>query len=293
MGMVSATIAEMGVKRIKKGKTANLCVADITYLIVNLMDARKNLDREDFLKVQELFDEFQTCKKKRSMDFYRYVDTVSKIIEQYDKIAPYEKYSGNNADELRYIMQLLRNDETKRNIEEELSDFAEKNYPNDFQEIMEIIQSACGVISDEVAKAYIGVLSLYLFFGKTVCLSYFDQLMLFEIEKDQVFTIIGAPFFCSALCSEGIITEEEKSERLERYSSALKEMTEKKEEKKPTGTMTYLTVLNQLLSKAQPDGTYIDPESGTKYNLKDQYDLADATDVEVWRLEKQGYKIVP
>lgn len=31
----------------------------------------------------------------------------------------------------------------------------------------------------------------------------------------------------------------------------------------------------------------------TKYNMKDPYDRAEATDVEVMKLEEQGYKIVP
>lgn len=56
-------------------------------------------------------------------------------------------------------------------------------------------------------------------------------------------------------------------------------------------TLPYGKVMNQLLSKTQPDGTYIDPEDGTKYNMKDPYDRAEATDVEVMKLEEHGYKI--
>lgn len=50
-----------------------------------------------------------------------------------------------------------------------------------------------------------------------------------------------------------------------------------------TKVTPYLTVLNRLWSKAQPDGIYISPETGEKYNLNDPYDREEIVTAETWR----------
>jgi hypothetical protein len=50
-------------------------------------------------------------------------------------------------------------------------------------------------------------------------------------------------------------------------------------------------VENRILSKTSPDGIYTDPESGTKYNMNEVHDAADAVLAEMWRLDLKGYTV--
>lgn len=96
MGMFGDIKAIKDLQKIKKGGTAKLSISQVTGLITNMMDARKNLSEEQFNGVYKLFNELRKCNTKIEMDKSEYSETAVDIIKRFDKIAPYIKYSGGN-----------------------------------------------------------------------------------------------------------------------------------------------------------------------------------------------------
>ena len=109
MGFFSDAKAVFDVQRIKTGKgTAKLSISQIVNLLINLPDAQKKLSADEFNQVYILFKEMRKCKTKLLLNMDGYVDTAIKIIKEFDKIAPYEKYSGGNEIEFSFMMADIR-----------------------------------------------------------------------------------------------------------------------------------------------------------------------------------------
>ena len=104
MGLISDIQAILSIQRIKSGGIAKLSTAQIVNLIINLPDAHANLSAEECSHIHDLYKEMRKCTTKIPMDMNFYCDTAIKIILEFDKIAPYEKYSGGNENEFSFMM---------------------------------------------------------------------------------------------------------------------------------------------------------------------------------------------
>lgn len=109
MGVFSGIQAMKSVSKLKSGGTAKLSLAQVSNLIINLPDAQKKLSPAQFNSVYALFREFQKCKTKHEVDLSGYYAMAVDIIKKFDKIAPYEKYSGGNELEFSFLMDEIRN----------------------------------------------------------------------------------------------------------------------------------------------------------------------------------------
>lgn len=107
---ISGINAHNAMKRIRAGKTAKLSIAQITNLIINLPDAQKNLNKEEFRNVYSIYLGLCKVKQKIKMNCDKYLDTAIWIIKKFDAYAPYEKYSGGNEVEFAGLMDEIRND---------------------------------------------------------------------------------------------------------------------------------------------------------------------------------------
>jgi len=81
-------------KKIRNGGTALLSKKDVSNLIINLFDAKKNLCPEDYKSVYSLYNQYQSDKSKKEMNISNYLEIANQIIEEFEKIAPYHLYSG-------------------------------------------------------------------------------------------------------------------------------------------------------------------------------------------------------
>ena len=104
MGLISDILAILSVQKIKSGGIAKLSTAQIVNLIINLPDAHANLSAEEYSQIHDLYKGMRKCTTKIPMDMNFYCDTAIKIILEFDKIAPYEKYSGGNEIEFSFMM---------------------------------------------------------------------------------------------------------------------------------------------------------------------------------------------
>lgn len=105
MGYLSGLKAVLAVEKMKKGGTAKLSIGQITNLIVNMPDAQKNLSKEQFQNVYSMYLAFTKCNTKMLIDLGEYYETACQIISVFNKLAPYELYSGGNKIETKFLLQ--------------------------------------------------------------------------------------------------------------------------------------------------------------------------------------------
>lgn len=113
MGIISAIQAIFAIQKIRNGGVASLSIAQVANNIISLSDAQKNLPKEKDDQVRTLFYEMQKCTTKMPMDMETYMDVALRIIKNFDKIAPYEKYSGGNEIEYSFFMDDVREHDYK------------------------------------------------------------------------------------------------------------------------------------------------------------------------------------
>ena len=94
MGVISGIDALLSVKKLKKGKSAFLSIAQIASMLINLVDAKKSLSDDKYNQIYELFISMQRCNKKIEFNWLSCLATCSEIIQKFDAIAPYRNYSG-------------------------------------------------------------------------------------------------------------------------------------------------------------------------------------------------------
>ena len=87
-----------------------------------IQKAQKNLNNDEYISVQNLYDEYRECTTKIQMtDIKNYYEVCADIIKKFDKIAPYESYSGLNPIEASFLMKAIReldNQDTQEDEEE-------------------------------------------------------------------------------------------------------------------------------------------------------------------------------
>ena len=98
------------INTIKQGGTAELSINQIVNAIISLPEAKKNLTKEQYLQVLNLYKIHCSYRKKVLLNRREFNEIIAKIISFFDLIAPYEKYSGGYAyeDDMPYLLQKIR-----------------------------------------------------------------------------------------------------------------------------------------------------------------------------------------
>ncbi len=222
MGILSDIRAAKDVMRIKKGGLAKLSISQITGLIVNMPDAKKNLPADTFEKVYNLFKELRKCTTPMVVDFNGYIDNAIKIIKRFDAIAPYEKYSGGNELETSFMMEDIRQTAAPKQsspslltIDSIILDEEDKNY------VEQIMKGSYTPVSKTDAETVVRIINLFHIAGKAPALSAIDTFIKGLIERDAAMkapSIILIPFFMSVLNLNGVLGDQESTELSDKYS---------------------------------------------------------------------------
>jgi hypothetical protein len=223
MGFFADIQAIKGVTRIKSGGTAKLSISQITCLITNMPDARKNLSNSEFEAVYALYKELRKCNTKMEMDTDGYVDTAVKIIKKFDEIAPYEKYSGGNELEFSFMMDDIREFPDESNIfsvqkrKEIVFDEEDKKYMD------YIMEQSSGQVNQDDARDIMRVIYYSHEYGKAEALKEFDIVINRIIENNGIDALYKVSFLSGLLCPNGVVTKEESDELSNKYSIAVME----------------------------------------------------------------------
>lgn len=215
MSFLSDIKAIKDISNLKNGGTATLSYSQITDFIINLSDAKKKLSQSQYEAIYSLYKEMRKCKTKFVMDMNEYLNACVKIINKFDAIAPYEKYSGGNEIEYSFLMDELRKEKNTVPTNTDL-DEDEKQY------IKYIIEKSSGIINNADAINFIKVLQCYHQYGKTKAIYQFNS-MLKEIIKEKPMTnsLASISFLSGLLEANGILTESESNSLIEKYTTFL------------------------------------------------------------------------
>ena len=99
MGLFSGIDAIRKIQKMKQGGEYELSAAQISNVIINLPDAKRNLAPEQFSRVEELFSLFQKQTKKEKYGYQQYIEKAVDIAARFNTFAPYELYSGGGSAE--------------------------------------------------------------------------------------------------------------------------------------------------------------------------------------------------
>ena len=125
MNIFSGIKAIINIQKMKLGGTAKLSIAQITNLLINLLDANRNLHKDKFNEIYELYKKLSRNNAKIRMDINDYYCIAIEIIMQFDKIAPYEKYSGGDETEVSLLLKYVRKETDQ--------------FPNEFYDISSLL----------------------------------------------------------------------------------------------------------------------------------------------------------
>lgn len=219
------------VNRIKSGGTAKLSLSQITSLITNMPDAKKNLSSEEFNAVYTLFKEFRKNNTKIEMDMNGYLNTAEKIIKRFDVIAPYEKYGGGNELEFSFMMEDMRSvpdteiSIDKNNLEEIVFNNEDKKYMN------QIVEQSAGQLNLDDAQNMLRIIYHYHDYGKNAALNEFDILARKLIEDRDLYAVGTVSFMSGLLYPNGILTKEETDNLSKKYTDIALEKLNNKSDK--------------------------------------------------------------
>lgn len=209
MGFFADIKAISDVQKIKSGKIAELSISQITGLIVNMTEAKNNLSSEKFKEIYNLFLELRKCNTKIKMDQNAYIEMCLEIIQKFDVIAPYEKYSGSNEMEISFLMNDIRKENNNNFSKEEL------------EYINIIVNSSNEMATEEDAQKFVKILRLFIY-GKEKVLLEFDKFTKDVIQRNGAIKSTGTiPFFLGILNSNNIITENEMNQLSNKYQKEL------------------------------------------------------------------------
>jgi len=209
-------------KKLKKGEIANLSMSQIVNAIINLSDAKKNLSQEQYKNVYMLYREYRKCNTKLQLTMNGYLNIAIKLIKSFDRIAPYEKYSGGNELEFSFMMQDIRSEVNSQNIKEELNNLVDMYGDSNDENINYFVEN--GKISWDNAKAFVGILISYDRYGKE------EAIRRFKLYVDYLINAAGENYgrkleprgtvavLCGALAANNILSKDESNLLSKHYS---------------------------------------------------------------------------
>lgn len=217
MGFFSDMKAISSVQKIKNGGMAKLSISQITGLLINLPDAKKNLPVNKFNQIYKLFNDLRTCNTKIEMNREVYLQQAIDIIKRFDAIAPYEKYSGGNETEFSFLMNDIRSENRVDNsVDDELINNEKVAYAK------QLVQQSNEVIALEDARKFVDILFLYSVYGKNDTLIAFDGFIDNIVKKyGAIHSIVIVSFFMGALNANGVITQNELDSMSKNFTNEL------------------------------------------------------------------------
>lgn len=254
VGLLSGVNAIRKLQKIKAGGREFLSIADITNLIVNLQDAKRNLSHEQFSAVYSVFQCLMKCRTKLEFDLYGYYEQATIIIGVFNQIAPYEKYSGMEKTEALFFMDgimpiledlkpkseallsglIANNPELKKffsfkdqDIEVFLTGLVNGRKEKGNDKYIDYMIQNCHYLKKEHATAFCGVLVANDLYGKDTALDLMDKLFMKWINSETVESIHGPvegwmshtiAFLCGVLYPNEIVTKDESDQLSEYYS---------------------------------------------------------------------------
>lgn len=99
------------VNKLVKDKNATACFTarEIVFSVVNLMEAKSSLTREEYYLISLIFEKYSQDKEKRILTQKEFIDLSNEIIGHFDLVAPYYKFGGIRNQSVLMYMKFVDN----------------------------------------------------------------------------------------------------------------------------------------------------------------------------------------
>ena len=208
MGLFDGIKGMKEVNKIRNGGKGNLSIAQITNLIINLPDAKNKLSNDEYNQVYSLFNDLQKCNTKMEMGKEEYYNTAVDIIRKFDKIAPYEKYSGGNELEFSFLMDKIHNND-KENANKVKKIIDDTILPEELEYANVVADSSNGIVSREDSKEFIKVIHIYSVSGKEDSINKFKEMAQMLIDNNKIKAISQISYLLGVMNANKIISQSE------------------------------------------------------------------------------------
>ncbi len=207
-------IAIRNVQKIKNGGTAKLSLSQIVNLNINLVEAKRKLTPQEYSRVYSLYETYNHHTAKHYMNHSEYLRTTIDLLSEFDRLAPYEKYSGN-AENTKLLLSALRSkrQQTSNNIPLKLVTTYKQSgkIAEDYLNTMLTHAHNNGIQLDFLkAQQIIGIIFAYETEGQLRAKYYLDLLLKDWVKNSRKEDIRSLPvnisFFLEVLNSNGIIS---------------------------------------------------------------------------------------
>ncbi len=216
------------VRKIYNGGTAKLSVADISNVIINLFDAKRNLTPEQFSGVHVMYKKCQEKTEMRLLDKDAYLETALNLILEFDKAAPYEYYSGGQTQQWASALNTLREEEQakrKNNYQFLLICLYEEECTDKHRGYVSYLRKSCPTLTLPQAKAFMGILILNDIKGTDYSLKAFDKLIncwISNLSADELQSmVLSVPFCCGTLSSNRVISQAQSDSLSKQYCDSI------------------------------------------------------------------------
>ena len=89
--------------------TADFTLSEIVSAIVNLLDAKKELTKEEYNYVLYVYDAFNKIKDKKTLNKNGFIRLCDNIMAHFDLVAPYYKFCGDSKMKLLALFDSEKN----------------------------------------------------------------------------------------------------------------------------------------------------------------------------------------
>ena len=228
MGLFSGVSTIRALKKISAGGEAKLSIAQITSLVVNMLDAKNNLSSEEFEEVYYLYNKLKKETEKLPMNQEMYITVAKKIIAGFDAKAPYEKYGGGDKREMSLLLKEVRSEGNKRNASGTQGKAKNYNLSKEEKEYVEyMLRQSDGAITRSDAIRMMKIFDLGHTESKAAALREFDSLAS-EIINDSDYSTRGVltktyriSYLAGMLFPNGVLTKDESDALAKKYSDII------------------------------------------------------------------------
>ena len=162
------------------------------------------------------------------LDEEAYLESALNLILEFDKVAPYEYYSGGQAEQWASALDALRKKEhasRKNNYQFLLLCLYTEENTDKHRSYVSYLRESCSTLTLPQARAFMGIIILNDKKGTDYSLKAFDDLIncwISNLTADElqamVFTV---PFLCGVLSSNGLISKAQSDSLSKQYCDSI------------------------------------------------------------------------
>ena len=84
-----------------------ISTSDIVTILIDKDKAKQKLTDEIYYQFIALYNKKELCGEKRELDYNTFIEVARKIIDEFNQIAPYEKFINKKTTQIEYVAKVI------------------------------------------------------------------------------------------------------------------------------------------------------------------------------------------